>query len=67
MPHLLVIAEHARGLLKPAPGAAAGFARQDCAEQGGTIDILVRGSGIAAVAQATASWGARKGRVGEAP
>ena len=58
MQHILVIAEHTRGILKPATGAAAGFAQKICAETRGTFDILVLGSGVQAAAAAAVRWGA---------
>jgi electron transfer flavoprotein alpha subunit len=60
MQHILVIAEHAQGILKPATGAAAGFAQQVCAATGGTFDILVLGANLPAVTAAATRWGAAK-------
>lgn len=58
MPHILVIAEHAHGALKPATGSASGFARQVIAAAGGTFEILVLGSKVGVVAEAATHHGA---------
>ena len=58
MQHILVIAEHDQGQLKLATFAAAGFARQVCAATGGSFDILLIGSGLAAAAGALRRSGA---------
>jgi electron transfer flavoprotein alpha subunit len=66
MPHLLVIAEIAKGQLKLATGSVAGFARKVC-EAGGAFDILLLGSGIAATAEASAHYGATAVLVADDP
>jgi electron transfer flavoprotein alpha subunit len=58
MPHILVIAEHDNGQLKLASLAAAGFARQVCAAEGGSFDLLLLGSGLAPAAEALRRAGA---------
>ncbi|MBI2517972.1 MAG: electron transfer flavoprotein subunit alpha/FixB family protein [Opitutae bacterium] len=58
MQHILVIAEHDNGQLKLASFAAAGFAQQVCAAGGGSFDILLLGSGLAAAAEAVRRAGA---------
>ncbi|MDD2764833.1 MAG: FAD-binding protein [Opitutaceae bacterium] len=67
MPQILVLAEHAHGVLKPATGAAAGFARQVCAAAGGAFEILVLGAGVGPVAAAAAHYGAAAVLVADAP
>lgn len=67
MQHLLVIAQNARGILKPTTGTAAGFAQKICAATGGTFDILVLGSGVQAAAAAAAYWGAAQVLVADSP
>lgn len=57
MHQILVIVEHAHGVLKPATGAAVGFAQKICAEAGGEIAVLVLGSNVAGVAAAAAHCG----------
>lgn len=58
MNKILVIAEHANGQLKLATGAAAGCAQRITAATGGTFEILVLGSGLAAIADSAAPLGA---------
>ncbi len=65
--HLLVLAEHAHGRLKPVTLAAAGFAAQVCARAGGTFDFLVLGEGVGAVAEALRTYGAARVLVADHP
>ncbi|MFI5335857.1 MAG: electron transfer flavoprotein subunit alpha/FixB family protein [Opitutales bacterium] len=58
MNKILVIAEHANGQLKLATGAAAGCAQRICAAAGGSFEVLVLGSGLAATAGAASRYGA---------
>ena len=67
MQRILVIAEQNQGVLRPATGAAAGFARQVCAETGGAFDLLVLGSGLQAAAAAASRWGAGAVLVADSP
>jgi electron transfer flavoprotein alpha subunit len=66
MHKILVIAEHARGQLKLATGAAAGCA-QKIAAAGGSFEVLVLGSGIGAVAAAARRLGAAAVLTADAP
>jgi electron transfer flavoprotein alpha subunit len=66
MHKILVIAEHARGQLKLATAAAAGCAQQ-IAAAGGSYEILVLGSGVAAVAEAARKLGAATVLTADAP
>ena len=67
MQRILVIAEHARGVLKPATGSAAGFAQAVCAATGGTFDLLVLGANVGAIATAAARCGATQVLVADSP
>lgn len=67
MTHLLVLAEHDQGRLKPASLAAAGCARQVCAATGGTFDFLLLGAGIGAAAEGLRRAGARAVLVADHP
>ncbi len=63
MTHTLVVAEHDQGQLKAASLSAAGFA----AAVGGTYDLLLLGSGVAAAAEALRGAGARAVLVADHP
>lgn len=67
MPNILIIAEHAGGLLKPSSAAAAGFAAKLCAAAGGQYHILVLGAGVSPVVAAASSLGAAQVIVADAP
>jgi len=67
MPQILVIAEHACGSLRPATGAAAGFASQVVAAAGGAFDILVLGADVGPVAAAVAHYRAASVLVADSP
>jgi len=67
MQHILVIAEHAHGVLKPATGSAAAFARKVCAETGGAFDLLVLGADVHPVAVAATRYGAAQVLVADSP
>lgn len=67
MPNILIIAEHADGLLKSSSAAAAGFAAKLCAAAGGQYHILVLGAGVAPVVAAASNLGAAQVIVADAP
>lgn len=67
MHRILVIAEQSQGTLKPATGAAVGFALQVATATGGSFDILVLGSSIQRAAAAAACWGAAEVLVADSP
>lgn len=58
MPNILVLAEHEEGQLKLATLAAGGFARQVCAQDGGSFDMLVIGEQVSELAQTLRAYGA---------
>lgn len=67
MSKVLVIADHDQGVLKKLTLNTIAFARAYAAKTGGSYDVAVLGSGVAAVAQAAAGFGAGAVHVADHP